>query len=162
MRVSQYWDNIQKQECLPVLIFGTSGISKETYSVLNEINEHYKRTVFDFKGYVAECEDSVGQAYTGGSIVCSDESFEKYISQYEKIGVVIPLGTPRIKQKIYERISGYSNLLFPNIISPTSKAMLGDTIEIGMGNIICSGVIITRRDVRSPSPAPSPAPSLCL
>ena len=65
------------------------------------------------------------------------------MSHFSVIGAVIPIGTPDIKRKIYERVCCHRNLVFPNIISPSARLMDPVTIKMGMGNIICSGSILT-------------------
>ena len=47
---SDYSKEIEQYSSYPLLIFGTSGISKEVYSVVREINSYHGREVFDFLG----------------------------------------------------------------------------------------------------------------
>lgn len=136
-------ENTMKWNGLPLLIFGTSGISKEVKTIIEEINlKNYEKT-YDFLGFIAEQETDVGKYVGKSTVVCSDESFEEYISHFPRVGIVIPIGTPGIKKKIYERIRNNKNLVFPNIISPSAKIMDYSGIEMGMGNVICSGCILT-------------------
>lgn len=128
---------------LPLLIFGTSGISREVRTVVQEINGQSYAGIYDFLGFVSEEESEVGDEIAGGRVVCSDGTFADYIRDYPQIGVVVPLGTPSVKRRIVERIGRYSNLVYPNIISPTAKLMDAPSIEMGVGNIICSGCILT-------------------
>lgn len=128
---------------LPLLIFGTSGISKEVETIVEEINRSSYEKQFDFLGFVSEKADEVGNEILGYRVVCSDESFEKYISNYIQIGVVIPFGTPSIKKRLVEKIKLHSNLVYPNIISPSAKIMDKARVKMGIGNIICSGCILT-------------------
>lgn len=128
---------------LPLLIFGTSGISKEVKTVVDEINSRNIENQYNFLGYIGEKKESVGELINGAQIVTCDETLEEYISQFKVVGVVIPLGTPKIKQKIYEKVKKYTNVVFPNIISPSAKLMDPENIKFGKGNIVTSGVIIT-------------------
>lgn len=132
-----------KWDGLPLLIFGTSGNSQEVKAIVDEINKNNYTKVYDFLGFVSEQEDDVGKHIGRSIVVCSDESFEEYIKNFAVIGIVIPIGTPRIKRNIYERICKYSNLVFPNIISPSSCMMEASSIQMGIGNIICSGCVMT-------------------
>lgn len=127
---------------LPLLIFGTSGISKEVKTIVDEINGRNYSSTFDFLGYVSEKEE-IGRNIGNSKVVCSDNSFEEYIKAFKQIGVVIPIGTPGIKKEIREKIYRYHNLVYPNIISPSAQIMDGSSIEMGVGNIICSGCILT-------------------
>ena len=83
----------------PIVIFGTSGISKEVYTIINEINTFFRRNVFDFLGYVAEDNASVDVNLPGGNVVCIDENFQAYSQKYKKLAAVIPLGSPLIKKR---------------------------------------------------------------
>ena len=128
---------------LPLVIFGTSGISKEIKTIVDELNVGYYSGIFDFLGFVSESKDEIGRKIGSSYVVCSDADFEKFIRDFSLIGVVIPIGTPAIKRKIWERIRKYDNLVYPNIISPTAKIMDCSSIKMGVGNIICSGCILT-------------------
>lgn len=128
---------------LPLLIFGTSGSSKEVKAIVDEINSQNPANVFEFLGFVSEKRQDVGRDAAGSRIVCCDDDFEDYIKQYMQLGVVIPFGTPAIKKKIVEKITVYHNLLYPNIISPSAKIMDRHTVNMGVGNIIYSGCILT-------------------
>lgn len=131
----------------PIVIFGTSGISKEVYTVINEINSFFNRNVFDFMGYVAEDSTSADINLPGGKVVCIDDDFQTYSQKYERIAAVIPLGSPVIKKRIRKRFENCTNVYYPNIISPSAKIMLQDRVWLGEGNIICSGVVATT-DIR--------------
>lgn len=132
-----------KWDGLPLVIFGISGISKEVKTIIEEINLKNYEKMYDFLGFVAEQEKDVGRYIGKSPIVCSDESFEEYVSHFPVIGIVIPIGTPQIKKRIYECICNNSNLIFPNIISPSAKIMDYTSIQMGIGNIICSGCVLT-------------------
>lgn len=128
---------------LPLLIIGTSGISKETKTIIDEINNSNYENMYEFLGFVSEKSEDVGKEILNSRVVCSDDNFEEYISKYKQIAVVIPIGTPKIKRMIFNKIKDCDNIVFPNIISPSAKIMDIDNIKIGVGNIICSGCILT-------------------
>lgn len=128
---------------LPLLIIGTSGISKETKTIIDEINNSNYENMYDFLGFVSEKSEDIGIKILNSKVVCSDETFEEYISEYKQIAVVIPIGTPKIKKKIFNKLKKYKNIIFPNIISPSAKIMDYDNIKLGIGNVICSGCILT-------------------
>lgn len=128
---------------LPLLIFGTSGISKEVKTIIDEINNRNYNNSFDFLGFVSEKVEDIGRNIGSCKVVCSDSCFEEYISVFKQLGVVIPIGTPEIKRAIWDRVRRYSNLVYPNIISPSAQIMDQSSIEMGVGNIICSGCVLT-------------------
>lgn len=128
---------------LPLIIFGTSGISKEIQTIIDEINVGYHNNIFDFLGFVSEKEEDIGKKIGNSYVICSDASFEKYIKTFKQLGVVIPIGSPAIKRKIWEMVQQYDNLVYPNIISPSAKILNRVSVKMGIGNIICSGCILT-------------------
>lgn len=128
---------------LPLLIFGTSGNSKEIKTIVDEINQTNYVNVYDFLGFVSEQGTDIGKKVGKSVVVCSDENFGEYIESFSVIGIIIPIGTPEIKRRIYKRICKHSNLVFPNIISPSARIMENSSVQIGMGNIICSGCVLT-------------------
>jgi sugar O-acyltransferase (sialic acid O-acetyltransferase NeuD family) len=128
---------------LPIVVMGTSGISKEVKTIIDEINNNSYGNQFDFKGYIGEEAKSLGEEINGCKVVSYDEDFETFIKDFPLIGVVIPIGTSSIKEKIYNKLKGYKNLVFPNIISPRSNIMDINSISFGEGNIICAGVTMT-------------------
>lgn len=136
-------ENVKRWNGLPLLIFGTSGISKEVKTVVDEINLTSHENVFNFLGFVSEKSNEIGNVVLGSKVVCSDDNFGECIKDYSQVGVVIPLGTPATKRQIVQKISQYPNLVYPNIISPSAKFMNDATIEMGIGNVICSGCILT-------------------
>ncbi len=128
---------------LPLLIFGTSGISKEVRSIIDEVNRVNQVNMYDFLGYIGESDDLIGMDFDFKKVVTSDNYFGEYISKFKEIGVVIPIGTPHIKKKIYNLTSKFDNVVYPNIISPSVNIMSKSKLKLGMGNIIAAGVNIT-------------------
>ena len=128
---------------LPTVIIGTSGISKEVKTIIDEINQLNYINQFSFLGFISEKEEEVGERLMGEKIIASDSQLDEFFSPYKQIGVIIPIGTPKIKKKIFSKLKKYNNIVYPNIVSPTAKIMDIATINFGMGNIICSGCTLT-------------------
>jgi len=132
-----------KWKGLPVLIMGSGGISKETYNLLKEINFHNRQDVFEFLGFVEAETSQIGESVIDGyKVITSDENLDELLKSYIQIGIIVPIGSPRVKKKIVDSLLMYENVIFPNLIHPTvafDKAL----IRIGYGNIITSGVILT-------------------
>jgi sugar O-acyltransferase (sialic acid O-acetyltransferase NeuD family) len=132
-----YWNG------LPVVIFGSGGISRETLHIIEETNSFNKVKVFDFLGFVESEENKMGQEVTKGyKIISCDNSFLELAKMYKILGVVIPLGTPKIKKVIYEKLKKIENVVFPNIIHP-NVTLDKQTVNLGIGNIIASGTRLT-------------------
>lgn len=128
---------------LPVLIFGSGGISKETYNLINQINEHNSQTIYEFLGFVEDEATKIGNEVIGGfKVVTCDDEIEKYSSLFSVLGIIIPIGNPKIKSIIYNRIKNIRNIVYPNIIHPNVHFDT-NSVSLGIGNIITSGVNLT-------------------
>lgn len=128
---------------LPIVIFGTSGFAQETLCVIEDINKQNYINQFDFLGFVGENIDDIGKNIGKYKVVATDDTFEKFIENYTQIGVVVSIASHKIKSKIYNKLSNYSKIIFPNIVSPYCK--IGDltTVKLGIGNIITAGCTLT-------------------
>ncbi|GAU77773.1 hypothetical protein [Fusibacter sp. 3D3] len=128
---------------LPVVIFGTGGISKEVYALIESINRNSSQQCFDVKGFVDEDEATIGKKIVNQiSVITCDKFFRDYCEHFKVLGIVIPVGTPSVKRKIYDKIKDIKNLVYPNIIAP--NAIFDFSINsIGYGNILTHGVITT-------------------
>ena len=58
----------------------------------------------------------------------------------EDVYVVISIGSPKIKEKIVNKLSKISNVHFATLIDPA--VIYSNQIKIGEGSIICAGTII--------------------
>ncbi|MBF8983791.1 NeuD/PglB/VioB family sugar acetyltransferase [Lutibacter sp. B2] len=128
---------------LPIIIFGSGGISKEIYFLVEEINRCNKSRVFDVVGFIEEHELKIGKTVINDvSVVACDNNFEELCKDYKVLGVVVPIGSPRIKELIVRKINNIDNLVFPNIIHPNVEYDYSN-FNIGEGNILTSGTKIT-------------------
>ncbi|NCC01719.1 MAG: acetyltransferase [Clostridia bacterium] len=128
---------------LPLVIFGSGGISKEVYSLIKDINRANNQQVFDFIGFIGSNKSEVGNEIINGyKVVSFDEDIEDFTSNHPIIGMVIPIGNPEIKRLIYNKVKNIANAVFPNIIHP-SVYFNDKNLEIGKGNIVADGVILT-------------------
>lgn len=128
---------------LPLVIFGSGGISKEVYKIVKDINKVNNQQIFDFVGFVESDKDEMDKEIIDGfKIVSSDESIFEFSLKYPVIGIIIPIGNPKVKNLIYNKVKTISNAVFPNIIHPRIS-FNKENIEIGKGNIITEGVSLT-------------------
>lgn len=107
-----------------IVIVGDGGFAKEVEFLIKDLTSEYwhgdtKLTPWEFKGFVKDDFDSE-----------------------VPINVVIGIGTPEARARVFEQLSVKENLLFPNLIHPN---VVGDwdNIKLGKGNIICAGNIFT-------------------
>ena len=128
---------------LPLLIFGGGGISKETYNVIKQINEYNNQKIYDFLGFVEDDASKIGtEIIDGFKVLACDEDINKYSNAFPILGIVIPVGDPRIKSIIYNKIKNIENIVYPNIIHPNVKFDV-NSVKLGIGNILTSGINLT-------------------
>lgn len=136
-------NNSMKWQGLPLIIFGSGGISKEVYSLIKYINASSNQRIFNFQGFVGIENSEIGNIIIDNEeIVTSDQSLDSFVSKYPILGMVLPMGTPKAKSIIYNKIKDFQNIVFPNIIHPNVNIDSENT-TIGVGNIIGSGAILT-------------------
>ena len=117
-----------------IAIVGSGGFGREVKWLIDQIN--YKCNQWEFIGYYDDNFDnqsSVGREHYLGKI---DE-----INQLnESMSIVIAIGNPQTKKMIYSRIEN-PLIKYPTLIHPS--CLIGNNINIGIGNIICAGNILT-------------------
>lgn len=128
---------------LPIVIFGTSGNSKEVLYIVEGINKKCSTSVYDIKGFVSENKNQVGNNIHNHKVICCDDTLEEYICNLPVVGVIIPVTKYTIKRKIVDRLKEYNNIVFPNIIASTTIITDEKNFKIGVGNIIAEGSILT-------------------
>ena len=128
---------------LPLVIFGSSGISKEVAFLVEDINWHSPVEIFDFMGFVESDPEMVGKKSSIYEIVSCDDDFATFAAGFPILGVVLPIGFPKLKRKIFTTVlADMKNVVFPNLIHP-SVSVQRETLDIGVGNIITAGVRLT-------------------
>lgn len=112
-------------------IFGASGFAKEVMWILiqNEVPKNMIRFV-DYKPTVDKINDV---------LVISEDEFMK--AEGVKC-CYIAVGSPALKEKIYNKIANIRGVLFPTIFAPTARHFREQNVY-GIGNIICDGCILT-------------------
>lgn len=119
-----------------IVIVGAGGFGREVKFIIDRINS-IKKT-YNLLGFYDDNLD-LPEIINGVPFLGDLNSL---ISSQKPISVVLGIGDPSIKNKIVTRLMASDSLSFPNIIDP--NAVIGDdAINIGKGNVICSGVIMT-------------------
>jgi sugar O-acyltransferase (sialic acid O-acetyltransferase NeuD family) len=129
---------------LPVVIIGTGGQSIETLNIIQKINRTNSAKMYNFIGFVHENEQFIGKKIADHFVVACDNNFTTFCIKFDKLGVIIPNGIPKVKKKIFNKITSLNitNIVYPNIIHP-SVIFYEPDVKIGMGNIIAEGVCLT-------------------
>lgn len=103
-----------------LVIYGAGGFGKETAFLLKAINQ--TNPLFEFAGFIDDF---------------ATHDFPKATGDYQHVAIAI--AAPHIRRQIYERNHG--KYIFPALIHP--DVTLDETVQLGIGAIICSGVKIT-------------------
>tara|TARA_B100000676_G_scaffold286039_1_gene315243 strand:+ start:695 stop:1324 length:630 start_codon:yes stop_codon:yes gene_type:complete len=115
-----------------IVIAGTGGFAKEVLSTLYDLG---KINLFD--GFIEP-----------KNFFKKEQSLEKIMGfpvlnslqvKQETHDIIIGIGNPLIREKVYKELG--DGFKYPNIIHPS--AIVSQWVNIGMGAVICSGVIIT-------------------
>lgn len=115
-----------------IYILGSSGFAKEVFSLLNELKN------FDVKGFIdKERNDSI--RFEEGEIpVLSEEDF--MLMDFDELpALAMGVGDPQLIRKLSMKFKKYK---FPNIVHPSAILDIKN-INLGIGNIITAGVILT-------------------
>lgn len=118
-----------------IAIIGAGGFGREVKTILDSIN---KVTPSYF--FVGFYDDGLqkGEIVNGFPVLGGVEDINKI---NEDCSIIIAIGDPKIKSSIFNKISN-ARIDFPNVIHP-NVLISDDFVEIGVGNIICAGCIIT-------------------
>lgn len=115
-----------------IVIVGANGCAKEILFLLEENNKIEEE--WNILGFV-DCEKE--QTNLKYPILGDDDWLMK---QTRELAVVIAVGSPILKKKLYEMYSTFSNLYFPTIIS---KHALVGPCHFGKGCVVCNNCTLT-------------------
>lgn len=111
-----------------IVVVGNGGFAKETKWLIERINK--TKAIWNFKGFI-------NKEKTDG-IIGNDHFL---LSYSHELYVVIAIGEPCIREKLYHLYKENPNIHFPNIIDPS--VFISESISIGKGNIICANTVLT-------------------
>lgn len=118
-----------------IVIYGAGGFGREVQWLIERINQRKEEWMIE--GYL---DDGVepGTQINGYTVLGGIEKLREYDSS---LSVVCAVGASAVREKIINKIEEIGTFDFPNLIDPDVK--MSDTIELGKGNIICAGNILT-------------------
>jgi len=118
-----------------IAIIGAGGFGREVKTLIDELNKVEKQ--YEFVGFFDDGFPK-GEIFNGSPVLGGVAEINQI---QEKFAIVIAIGDPKTKAKIHQLISN-DLIEYPNVIHP--KAIISDDyVEIGIGNIITAGCIIT-------------------
>ena len=118
-----------------IAIIGAGGFGREVKTMLDSIN--LGSPTFNFLGFYDDGFEK-GAVLNNFPVLGGVEDINTLM---EPCSIVIAIGDPQTKKAIYDKINN-TNIDYPNIIHP-NVLISNDFVELGVGNIICAGCIIT-------------------
>lgn len=115
-----------------IYIIGASGFGREVAWLIEELDE------WNLKGFIGD-NTAIRNTKINDIPVVGGVSFLNTVKT--SVNVVIAIGNPSIRKRIVDQLSDNSNIVYPNIIAKDVR--ISKYIEMGHGNIICSGTILT-------------------
>lgn len=115
-----------------IYILGCSGFAKEVFSLINELKN------FDVKGFIDKEKNDFIRFEEGEIPVLSEEDF--FLLDFDELpALAMGIGNPQLIRKLSIKFKKYN---FPNIVHPSAIIDIKN-INLGIGNIITAGVILT-------------------
>jgi sugar O-acyltransferase (sialic acid O-acetyltransferase NeuD family) len=122
------------------VIFGSAGFAKELDWLIYEIAE---KTNIDYTPNYFVSKSDVGSTLNGKKIISEDE-FLKIVETGIPINVFLGVGSPTIKEKIYENLKQFENLNYPNLIHPNAIMDKREgMLKMGFGNVFFPSSVLT-------------------
>lgn len=119
-----------------IIIVGAGGLGREVAWLIERINEESSNK-WKILGFA---DDGVAEGTRIQDFpVLGNVAY--LLKVEEKTDVVCAIAKPEIKKKIIEQLQSNDKLSFPNLIDP--DAIWSDSVQIGMGNIICANVVLS-------------------
>ena len=118
-----------------LVIIGTGGVGRETALIVEEINKVNKE--WNLLGFIDDNKDLIGKRINGYRVIGN----RIYLNCRDKeIYVVIAIANNFIKEELVKYLNN-KNIKYATLIHPSVR--LNNSIQIGEGNIIYQGVVMT-------------------
>lgn len=119
-----------------LLIIGAGNFGREVAQLVRDINRDKAR--WNLLGYIDETSEKHNTVINNTPVLGGPEWLEK--NNGSKIDAVFAIGNPKDKYMLIRKLKNF-NLDFPNLIHP--NVLRNDYINMGYGNIICSGCFLS-------------------
>lgn len=118
-----------------IVIYGAGGFGREVQWLIERINE--KSLEWNILGYI---DDSLEKGtFVDGYQVIGDSKWLQI--RDSELYIACAIGNSAIRKAAFDKIMSNKKLICPNLIDPS--ALISKKVEMGKGNIICAGTIIT-------------------
>lgn len=116
-----------------IAIFGAGGFGREVAWLIDDINKRKRQ--WEIAGFFDDQKKD--EKINGYKILGGINELNRV---KEEMCLVVAVGWPDPKKKIIEKINN-TRISFPTLIHPS--IIMSESVEIGVGSIICAGSIIT-------------------
>ena len=117
-----------------LIVYGAGGMGKELmWQISSQLGDKY-----NILGFVDDSADKLGTVINGYKVIGNTEWL---LSYNEPVSVAVAVGDSNARERVVTTLRKNNNITFPNIIS--DDVIMSDFVEMGEGNIICFGSIIT-------------------
>jgi len=120
-----------------IVIIGAGGLAKEVAFLIDDINKESK--TWNILGYIDHDNKEIDKHNGKYTIINTDQWLINYKNA---IHIAFAIGDPLLIYRLSEQYKQNDKIIYPNLVHPT---VIGDweRIEIGLGNIVCAGTILT-------------------
>lgn len=126
-----------------LIIYGAGGMAREVAELVNDIN--MVSPCWIIRGFIDDFQGTCPEQLQGSSVIGTWEALKE---APEGTYVVIAIGDPDAKGKIYNRLCSLKNIRFPVLIHPSARisrdCSIGEGSVIGIDCIVSTGVHIGR------------------
>lgn len=116
-----------------IAIIGAGGFGREVAWLIEEINKDIP--TWNILGFIDDSEDIQGSQINGYEVIGT----LSWLMDKE-VNVVNTIANPIAREQVTNTLKNTKNI-YPNIIHPS--VLYSDSVEFGIGNIICAGTILT-------------------
>lgn len=119
-----------------IAIIGAGGFGREVKTIIDSINK--KRKTYNFLGFFDDGFKK-GELINDSAVIGNINDLNKY---RKTLDIVLGIGNPKIKQEVISRLNS-DFIDYPNLIHPGVIICDINTVQLGKGNVICAGCILT-------------------
>src|SRR5690606_2788249 len=123
------------QTSMKIIIIGGGNVGG---FVINNIHDFTEK--FEVVGILDDDLSKVGTELWGVKVLGQIKDLDKVLEQHNKIGIVVSIANPLVKEKIVKNLNQYTQLYYPNFIH--KNTWISNKVILGKGNIIYPGVSI--------------------
>ena len=114
-----------------LIIVGFSGFGKEVFWLANRLG-------LTVRGFLDDNPAVSGLSFGGAAVLGGVLQWH----EYEDCEFVIAIGNPRVRKKVFDKMSSIGIPAFATLIDPAAELMPGH-VSVGSGSVICAGTICT-------------------